>query len=71
MAQRWSLAALHADVLASQRRRHFVYASLRHGRYQPWDWEPRRDASRLYVRNDQELNDLESMARFPPAPAGS
>ena len=70
VAQRWSLAALHADVLASQRRRHLVYASLRQGRYQPWDWEPRRDASRLYVRNDQELNDLEATARFPPPPAG-
>ena len=28
-----------------------------------------RDATRLYVRNDQELNDLESMARFPRIPA--
>jgi len=25
-----------------------------------------RDAARLYVRNDQELGDLEMMARFPP-----
>jgi hypothetical protein len=25
-----------------------------------------RDASRLYVRNDQDLGDLEAMARFPP-----
>ncbi|MBV9914172.1 MAG: hypothetical protein JOZ93_16455, partial [Sinobacteraceae bacterium] len=23
------------------------------------------DASRLYIRNDQSLNDLEDMARFP------
>ena len=65
IARRWNLAAIHADVLASQRRRHFVYAALRHGRYRPWDFQPLRDASRLYIRNDQELNDLESMARFP------
>ena len=25
-----------------------------------------RDATRLYVRNDQDLGDLETMARFPP-----
>jgi len=25
-----------------------------------------REASRLYVRNDQELGDLETMARLPP-----
>jgi choline-sulfatase len=38
---------------------------LRAGRFQPWDFQPIRDASRLYIRNDQELNDLEAMARFP------
>jgi choline-sulfatase len=65
VARRWDLAAVHEAVLASQRRRHFVYASLREGRYQPWDFQPLRDASRLYIRNDQELDDLEAMARFP------
>ena len=50
---------------ASQQRRHFVYAALRSGRFQPWDFQPLRDATRLYIRNDQELNDLEAMARFP------
>jgi Choline sulfatase enzyme C terminal len=28
--------------------------------------QPFRDASRLYVRDDQDLGDVESMARFPP-----
>jgi choline-sulfatase len=65
VARRWNLPALHEAVLASQRRRHLVYASLRHGRYQPWDFQPLRDASRLYIRNDQELDDQEAMARFP------
>lgn len=65
VGQRWAFPALHEAVLASQRRRHFVYAALRRGRYQPWDHQPIRDASRLYIRNDQELNDLEAMARFP------
>jgi len=65
VAQRWVLSDLNAAVLASQQRRHFVYAALRQGRFQPWDFQPIRDASRLYIRNDQELNDLESMARFP------
>jgi len=66
VARRWDLEALHGAVLESQRRRHLVYRALRAGRYTPWDFQPRRDASRLYVRNDQELGDLESMARFPP-----
>jgi len=65
VARRWDIAAIHADVLASQRRRHLVYGALRSGRYQPWDHQPVRDAARLYVRNDQDLNDIEAMARFP------
>ncbi|MDE1922346.1 MAG: choline-sulfatase [Gammaproteobacteria bacterium] len=65
VAERWDLATLEADVLSSQRRRHLVDASLRRGRYQPWDHQPMRDASRLYIRNDQDLGDLEAMARFP------
>jgi choline-sulfatase len=66
VARRWNLPALHRAVLDSQRRRHLVYAALREGRYTPWDFQPVREASRLYVRNDQELSDLETMARFPP-----
>jgi choline-sulfatase len=66
VARRWDMPALHAAVVASQQRRHLVYEALRSGRYTPWDFQPIRDASRLYVRNDQDLGDLETMARFPP-----
>ena len=66
VGQRWDLDAIHAAVIASQRRRHLVNDALRVGRYTAWDFQPIRDASRLYVRNDQDLGDLEAMARFPP-----
>ena len=66
VARRWDLGALHAAVIASQQRRHLVYDALRTGRYTSWDFQPIRDASRQYVRNDQDLGDLEAMARFPP-----
>jgi len=66
VARRWDLPTLHDEVVASQKRRHLVYDALRSGRYTPWDFQPMRDASRLYVRNDQDLGDLEAMARFPP-----
>jgi choline-sulfatase len=65
VGQRWRLAELHEAVRASQRRRHFVYAALREGRYTPWDFQPLRDASRRYIRNDQKLEDQEELARFP------
>jgi choline-sulfatase len=66
VARRWDLPALHAAVIASQQRRHLVYAALQTGRYTSWDFQPIRDAGRQYVRNDQDLGDLEAMARFPP-----
>jgi choline-sulfatase len=66
VGKRWNLEAIAADVIASQRRRRLVDAALRQGRYTPWDFQPLRDASRLYVRNDQELGSFEAMARFPP-----
>jgi choline-sulfatase len=65
VGRRWDLPALHAAVIASQRQRHLVYEALRGGRYTSWDHQPLRDASRLYVRNDQDLGYLEAMARFP------
>jgi choline-sulfatase len=68
VAARWRLEELHAAVRASQKRRHFVYSALRQGRYTPWDFQPFRDAAETYIRNDQELNDLEAMARFPRLP---
>jgi choline-sulfatase len=64
--RRWDLPALQGAVIASQQRRHLVNDALRTGRYTPWDFQPFRDASRRYVRNDQDLGDLEAMARFPP-----
>jgi choline-sulfatase len=65
VARRWKLPELHQAVIASQQQRHFVYAALREGRYQPWDFQPIRDASRLYIRNEQGLDDQENLARLP------
>ena len=65
VAARWDLPALEARVRASQRRRHFLFEALRQGRHQPWDHQPVRDASRLYMRNHIDLDDLEARARFP------
>jgi choline-sulfatase len=62
---RWDLQALDARVRASQRRRHFLFEALQQGRFQPWDHQPVRDASRLYMRNHIDLDDLEARARFP------
>ncbi len=65
VARRWNLAGLDADVRASQRRRRLVDAALTKGAIRAWDFQPFRDASRQYMRNSMDLDDLERSARFP------
>ena len=62
---RWDEEALRAQVIASQQRRHLVAASLLRGRHSAWDHQPRSDASRSYMRNNIELDDLEYRSRLP------
>jgi choline-sulfatase len=64
--RRWDLAGLDAEVRESQRRRRLVDAALNKGAIRAWDFQPFRDASRQYMRNSMDLDDLEAMARFPP-----
>ena len=71
-ARRWNLTGLEAKVRESQRRRRLVDAALSKGEAHSWDFQPRRDAAKLYVRNTMPLDDIEAMARFPRvAPRGS
>jgi choline-sulfatase len=63
---RWEPKTLHQSVIDSQRRRRLVYQALTSGhQYTPWDFQPFRDASRRYMRNHLDLDDLERTARFP------
>ncbi|MHA6325786.1 choline-sulfatase [Roseivivax sp. CAU 1753] len=64
-AMRWDLEAFDAEVRESQARRLVVYDALRQGGYYPWDYQPLRDASRRYMRNHMDLNEVETKQRFP------
>jgi choline-sulfatase len=64
----WSLESLHAQVLASQRRRRLVASALRLGKQTPWDYQSTVDASQQYVRNSKTLDEIEAAARFPKSP---
>jgi choline-sulfatase len=66
VAKRWDLAELDARVRSSQRRRRLVDAALTNGKIHAWDFQPFRKASRQYIRNSMDLDDLEATARFPP-----
>lgn len=63
--ERWDEDKLHADILASQKRRLSVNAALNQGKHTPWDFQPFHDASERFMRNHLDLNVLERTSRFP------
>jgi choline-sulfatase len=65
VARRWDLDRLQDEILASQKRRHFVADALKQGTHRSWDHQPVRDAAKLYVRSHMPLDDIEARARFP------
>ncbi|MCB0060963.1 MAG: hypothetical protein KDE19_02565, partial [Caldilineaceae bacterium] len=65
VAERWDVAALRTEVVASQRQRHLVSQALLQGKPTYWDFQPRRDASQEYVRNHMEFWELYRRTRFP------
>ena len=64
------MTALDRAVRDSQRRRRLVDAALMTGVTKPWDYQPFRDATKQYMRNTMDLDDLEAMARFPRVTQG-
>ncbi|WP_027855242.1 choline-sulfatase [Marinobacterium litorale] len=64
-AQRWDSDAITERVLISQQRRRFIAEAHRQGIEPKWDHQPMVDASRSYMRNTIDLDDLERRARFP------
>jgi choline-sulfatase len=65
---RWNPPALRHDIIASQKRRHLLAQALMTGKHTPWDFQPYQDASKQYMRNHLDLNELERRARFPAPP---
>jgi choline-sulfatase len=61
----WNPQIIHQQVLESQRRRKLVAHALAMGRLTAWDFQPFEDASKLYMRGNMNLDDLERRARFP------
>lgn len=65
IGRRWNIEALDRSVRESQRRRRLVAGALAIGTPAPWDYQPARDASTLYIRNHMTLDELEAKARLP------
>jgi|TARA_B100001964_G_C14120727_1_gene548181 choline-sulfatase len=63
---RWDSQELRKDVILDQKRRRKVFESLSKGGHTSWDHNYSRDASKQYMRNHLDLNDLEHETRYPP-----
>jgi len=61
---RWDYDRIERDVAQSQRRRLFVHDALLEGRWTPWDYQPRTDASRRYVRGAVDPNTTATKSRM-------
>jgi len=65
---RWDPEILRQTIIANQRGRRLVARSLMTGAHTAWDFQPFQDATRQYMRNNLDLNDLERRARYPAPP---
>ena len=64
-ADHWDAESLRQTVIRDQQRRREVHAALRIGRYQGWDFDPKRDASNEYTRSHMDLTQFDITSRFP------
>ena len=65
VAGRWDSQQLRADVIATQKQRRAIHAAMEAGAAEPWDYNPPRDASREYVRNNMDWTVAAERFRFP------
>lgn len=73
IAGHWPVARLRDEMQMSARRRLFIQAARQQGGAPAWDYEPRKDASRQYVRGGGPgATSVKGRARYPyvaPKPA--
>ena len=65
VAGRWDSEKLRTDVIATQKQRRAIHAAMEAGAAEPWDYNPPRDASREYVRNNMDWTVAAERFRFP------
>jgi choline-sulfatase len=64
LERRLHLPEIGDRVRASQRERFLVSTALRHGRPTPWDHDPPYEAATRYIRNREDMYELQRRARL-------
>jgi choline-sulfatase len=67
LERRLDLRDIAQRVRASQRERFLVSRALRQGRPTAWDHEPTYDAAAMYIRNREDMYELQRRARLDTA----
>jgi choline-sulfatase len=70
LSQRLDLDGIDRRVRVSQRERTLVARALKHGRYTSWDYQPPAEAATQYIRNREDLYELQRRARLDEPGAG-
>ncbi|GAA4330319.1 choline-sulfatase [Pigmentiphaga soli] len=67
VAAHWDEAGLAREMQASAARRLFIQQTRQAGRFEPWDYEPRKDPSRQFVRSGENgsATTVKGRARYP------
>ncbi len=63
--EHWDIAQMRQKIIANQDTRRILHQALRQGQYQPWDYQPIRDASTEYSRSHLDLTNFDVATRFP------
>ena len=66
VADRWDSEDLRNRIIITQKSRRALHTAMEAGAGEPWDYNPSRDASKEYVRNDMDWPIVAAKTRFPP-----
>ena len=63
--QYWDINKLKHKVIQDQERRRFINSALRIGRYQGWDFKPKRNPENEFTRSHMDLSKSDYTSRYP------
>lgn len=63
--QYWNVNKLKHKVIQDQERRRFINSALRIGRYQGWDFKPKRNPENEFTRSHMDLSKFDYTSRYP------
>ncbi len=67
--QHWDHEQMRQLVIQNQDKRRILHQSLRQGKYNSWDYQPKRDYANEFSRSHLDLTNFDVSSRYPKPPA--